>query len=235
MNTQVTSFNFNTSTIRVVTIEGNPWFVGADIFRVLFGTAEGHSRRYNCLDDSESLKGHPVELGLGAGREVMLVSESGLYKLAMRSQTPQARPFQDWVTKEVLPSIRKTGSFVTGQPSLVENPTMSNMDLIGAQMGAMQAIYTAMQEQAKVQAQQAVELKEVKAQVADALEYASVFDFNKSLRLVLTHGQKTTLGKTVRGMNDAAGRITRTKEFDGQAMYPVSLLTAAAKKMKLIK
>lgn len=112
---------------------------------------------------------------------------------------------------------------------------MSNMDLIGAQMGAMQAIYTAMQEQAKVQAQQAVELKEVKAQVADALEYASVFDFNKSLRLVLTHGQKTTLGKTVRGMNDAAGRITRTKEFDGQAMYPVSLLTAAAKKMKLIK
>lgn len=104
-----------------MTLEGNPWFVGADIFRVLFGSAEGHSRRYKCLDDSESLKSHPVEIGLGAGREVMLVSESGLYKLAMRSHTPQARPFQDWVTKEVLPSIRKTGSFVTGQPSLVEN------------------------------------------------------------------------------------------------------------------
>lgn len=40
-----------------------------------------------------------------------VISESGLYKLIMRSDKPQAKPFQDWVTREVLPSIRKTGSY----------------------------------------------------------------------------------------------------------------------------
>lgn len=51
----------------------------------------------------------------------------------MRSDKAGARPFQDWVTKEVLPSIRKTGSFVTGQPSLVENPQMSALEVMMAQ------------------------------------------------------------------------------------------------------
>uniref|UniRef100_Q47D43 BRO family protein n=1 Tax=Dechloromonas aromatica (strain RCB) TaxID=159087 RepID=Q47D43_DECAR len=45
---------------------------------------------------------------------VSLLAESGLYKMVLRSRTQQAQKFQDWVTKEVLPSIRKTGSFVTG-------------------------------------------------------------------------------------------------------------------------
>lgn len=72
----------------------------------------------------------------------------------MRSKKPQAKPFQDWVTKEVLPSIRKTGSFVTGQPSLVENPQMSNMDLAEAQMHSIQAILTALKDQARVQQEQ---------------------------------------------------------------------------------
>ena len=47
-----------------------------------------------------------------------LISESGLYKLIMRSDKANAKPFQDWVTKEVLPSIRKTGSFVTPSHAL---------------------------------------------------------------------------------------------------------------------
>ncbi len=62
-----------------------------------------------------------------------MVSESGLYKLIMRSDKPQAKPFQDWVTQEVLPSIRKTGSYVTGQPSLKENPKMDPLGLMMAQ------------------------------------------------------------------------------------------------------
>lgn len=71
------------------------------------------------------------------GAEATLISESGLYKLIMRSDKPQAKAFQDWVTKEVLPSIRKTGSFVTGQPSLVENPQMSALEVMMSQAKAV--------------------------------------------------------------------------------------------------
>lgn len=56
------------------------------------------------------------------------MAESGLYSLILRAEVkgkPVVKQFKDWVTKEILPSIRKTGSFVTGQPSLVENPQMS--------------------------------------------------------------------------------------------------------------
>ena len=50
----------------------------------------------------------------------MLISESGLYKLIMRANVPQARPFQDWVTRDVLPSIRKNGIYVAGQEKLTD-------------------------------------------------------------------------------------------------------------------
>jgi prophage antirepressor-like protein len=44
-----------------------------------------------------------------------LVSESGLYKLMMRSDKPNAKPFQDWITRDVLPAIRKDGMYVMGE------------------------------------------------------------------------------------------------------------------------
>lgn len=69
-------------------------------------------------------------LFVGNAARIALVSESGLYKLIMRSDKPEARAFQDWVSREVLPSIRKTGSFVTGQASLVENPSIDPLDLM---------------------------------------------------------------------------------------------------------
>jgi prophage antirepressor-like protein len=47
-----------------------------------------------------------------------IVSESGLYKLVMRSDKPEARSFQDWVTRDVLPSIRKDGDYIMGEEKL---------------------------------------------------------------------------------------------------------------------
>lgn len=51
----------------------------------------------------------------GRGRGNVIISESGLYKLVMRSDKPQARSFQDWVTREVLATIRKDGMYVAGE------------------------------------------------------------------------------------------------------------------------
>lgn len=52
---------------------------------------------------------------LGSAPSITVVSESGLYKLIMRSDKPEARRFQDWVTRDVLPAIRKDGAYIMGE------------------------------------------------------------------------------------------------------------------------
>jgi prophage antirepressor-like protein len=54
--------------------------------------------------------------------QLSVVSESGLYKLVMRSDKPQARPFQDWVTREVLPAIRKHGAYALAEGEAMPLP-----------------------------------------------------------------------------------------------------------------
>lgn len=66
-------------------------------------------------------------------RHSLIISESGLYKFIMRSDKPQARAFQEGVTREVLRPIRKTGAYVSGQPSIVENPNMDPLSLLMSQ------------------------------------------------------------------------------------------------------
>lgn len=162
-STAVTPFLFNTSTIRVVTLEGNPWFVAADVCKVLKLTNTTQSLRH--LDDGE--KGLNRIETLGGVQRLNIISESGLYKLIMRSDKPQAKAFQDWVSKEVLPSIRKTGSFVTGQPSLVENPQMDPLDLMLAQAELLPKLIEQMKEQRRIAAEQA---KTIEAQAAELKE-----------------------------------------------------------------
>jgi prophage antirepressor-like protein len=90
--------------LRVVTLDGNPWFVAADVCRVL--------GLFNPTKAVQSLDKDEVTLTRVQGQRGMpinVISESGLYKLVMRSDKPEARQFQDWVTREVLPVIRKDG------------------------------------------------------------------------------------------------------------------------------
>lgn len=91
------------NTIRVVEIDGNPWFVAKDVAQVLSLT--NVSVAVLPLEPNEKTK---LNLGL-AGRAPIGISESGLYKIIMRSDKPEARAFQNWVTQVVLPSIRKDG------------------------------------------------------------------------------------------------------------------------------
>jgi prophage antirepressor-like protein len=61
-----------------------------------------------------------ISLTLGKGNpNRSVISESGLYKLVMRSDKPHARQFQDWVTRDVLPAIRKDGAYVMGEEKVV--------------------------------------------------------------------------------------------------------------------
>lgn len=73
------------------------------------------SAAYARLDEAEQTNVCRTHVGLKPGRPLKFVSESGLYKLIMRSDKPEARKFQDWVTREVLPAIRKTGGYLLNE------------------------------------------------------------------------------------------------------------------------
>ncbi|WP_440982390.1 BRO-N domain-containing protein [Shinella sumterensis] len=114
-NANVSLFNFNGHDVRVVEIDGEPWFRGADLLTNIYGTSQGKAWAYRPLNPSEITMIDRINLGMKAGRALTFVSESGLYKMVMRSDKPEARQFQDWVTREVLPSIRKDGGYVLGE------------------------------------------------------------------------------------------------------------------------
>lgn len=108
----------------MVEIEGEPWFVAADAVRALQMSMISGAPRWTAglpADekktvlygeiDPQIIGGAKGRGGMRAGTQIGLVSEAGLYRLIMRSDKPVARPFQDWVTREVLPSIRKAGSY----------------------------------------------------------------------------------------------------------------------------
>lgn len=109
------TFNFNNSSIRVVIIEGDPWFVAADVCRALeMDVSKGVFRYLQRLGADErrlAVRSDTPEIFVGdRAPTTTLISESGLYKLILRSSKPQAKPFQDWVTQVVLPAIRKDGA-----------------------------------------------------------------------------------------------------------------------------
>ncbi|MCE1237989.1 MAG: hypothetical protein LWW93_16695 [Hyphomicrobiales bacterium] len=82
-----------------------------DVCRALSMDVSGGSTRYLMNLNQDEVARHRPTDGPKGGRPNAIITESGLYKLIMRSDKPQARPFQDWVTREVLPSIRKTGAY----------------------------------------------------------------------------------------------------------------------------
>lgn len=111
MSNQIQPFDFNSIQVRVLTDEhGNPWFLGADVCAIL-GTATNHIREY--LDADEITNIRTTDIAQNGGKAPVFVSESGLYSLVLRSRKPEAREFKRWVTHEVLPSIRQTGSYST--------------------------------------------------------------------------------------------------------------------------
>ena len=118
----VRPFDFEGAPVRIATRDGEPWFVLADVCRVLgianIGSAAGR------LDDDEKTNIRQTDVGGiqwvtdAGGRAPIIISESGLYRIVMRSDKPTAKRFQKWVASDVLPAIRKTGSYAAPSSSL---------------------------------------------------------------------------------------------------------------------
>ena len=94
--------------IRTVTIENEPWFVGKDVAMAL-----GYSNPQKAVRDHISEEDRGVnEMDTPSGRQnLAVINESGLYALIFGSKLESAKRFKHWVTSEVLPAIRKTGSY----------------------------------------------------------------------------------------------------------------------------
>ena len=105
--TAASPFAFNGQAVRVVDHDGQPWFASADVCDLL--EIRNSRQAVARLDDDE--KGVTTIDTAGGQQTLGIVSESGLYRLIFKSRKPQARAFRRWVTTEVLPSIRKTGSY----------------------------------------------------------------------------------------------------------------------------
>jgi prophage antirepressor-like protein len=133
-------FNFGAHSVRVVVRDGEPWFVASDVCaaldykntskavadhldddeRMTVAARDSHSN-----DSNQSLESKGTHIvsplrSRGGARHTVVINESGLYALVLRSRKPEARKFAKWVTSEVLPAIRKTGIYV-GKPFTV-NP-----------------------------------------------------------------------------------------------------------------
>lgn len=96
--------------IRAMMIDGEVWFVGKDV-----ATALGYKDTKNALKSHvkpSHKKGWQITTPSRGEQKMTLIDEAGLYSLIMRSKLPAAEDFQEWVTSEVLPAIRKTGSYV---------------------------------------------------------------------------------------------------------------------------
>ena len=108
--TSLARFIYDDRPVRVVTIDGEPWFVLADLCRVL--DLSNPSMVADRLD-ADALSTAEVIDAMGRDQSARIVSEPGMYAVVFMSRKPEAAAFRRWITSEVLPSIRRHGGYLT--------------------------------------------------------------------------------------------------------------------------
>jgi prophage antirepressor-like protein len=114
-------FEFNSNQVRVIILDNQPWVVAMDVAKILDYVKV--DKMLNLVDDEDKRTENPHKLNNSILEEtfdsntfrVSLINESGVYACIFGSTKPEAKIFKRWVTSELLPSIRKTGSYSTNQ------------------------------------------------------------------------------------------------------------------------
>ncbi|MGP5162596.1 phage antirepressor [Arthrobacter rhombi] len=122
-------FEFDGIMVRTIDVDGQPWFVSRDVCTIL-GLANV-AQALVALDEDQ--KGVITNDTLGGAQQMSIISESGMYQLVLRSRKPEAKPFRRWVTDEVLPTIRRTGSYTTNQTIQATGPDLLALAVLEAQ------------------------------------------------------------------------------------------------------
>lgn len=143
--------------IRIVNHDGEPWFVAADVCKIL-----GHSNPTVAMESLEDFEKAKLSLGLSGG-ETNVISESGFYALVLRSRKPIAKPFRIWVTSVVLSQIRKTGGYI---PATTNSVTLTDEQIMAQALMIAQKTLALRDEQ----------LQQANAQVQQMLPKAEYYD-----------------------------------------------------------
>lgn len=120
MKNEMTVFqNPDFGQVRTINRNGEPWFVAADVCRAL--EIQNHKDAIKRLDSDERMR---VDLTDPHGRmqTTNIINEPGLYSLVLGSRKPEAKAFKRWITHEVIPAIRKTGSYSVDEDTITINP-----------------------------------------------------------------------------------------------------------------
>lgn len=167
--------------IRIIEKDGEPWFVGKDIAEAL-----GYERADNAIrthvEDEDKLT-HQISAS-GQNRNMTIINESGLYSLVLSSKLPSAKQFKRWVTSEVLPTIRKTGSY-TQKPVSEGSFIRAQAQLINAQVRKAKVFV----ELSKVDTLSKTYKEIMVAKAADALNGGEVIPLPKITRKTYTAGE----------------------------------------------
>lgn len=162
-NGQVFYFNGHAITVKMDN-QGNPWFDGSEVCKAvgIKNTSDAYAR----LDDDEKTTLAQIDPEYRqSGSPRVYLSESGLYNLVLRSDKPEAKAFKKFVTAEVLPLIRKTGSYS------LQNISPAELILLQAQQ--LVKVEREMQELHRIQAEQAVQIEATNERITDS-EYYTV-------------------------------------------------------------
>lgn len=114
----IQNFAFEENLVRVVDVDGEPWFAGKDVCSAL-GIKDHHQALEKLDDDERGGCSVPTPMG---NQNMIIISEAGVYRLVFRSTKPEAERFKRWLAHDVLPAIRKTGSYTlpSGQGAPME-------------------------------------------------------------------------------------------------------------------
>lgn len=170
-------FNFKGAAVRVVDRNGEPWFVAADVCRVL-----EHSNPTMAVAglDSEDRDTLNIAEGIAGNPNKTVINESGLYSLILTSRKPEAKVFKKWVTGEVLPQIRKTGGYGAAVIQLNDPATLRGLLLNYTEQ--VQQLQVEVQEKAAVIEEQTPKVVAFDL-LADCTDTLCIMDAAKHLQL----------------------------------------------------
>ena len=182
-------FNYEQNKVRAIVLNGEPWFIAADVCEVL--DIQNSTQAVGRLDDDEKAM---LNIGLSGG-DTNIINEPGLYSLILGSRKPEAKAFKRWITHDVIPAIRKTGAYSTPM----------------TQIEIMQMSINALAEQEKRMAQVETNVAHLESKIHTALERPLVVDWCKWIN------DKINLIVESQGLNHQVYRGDRYKELEQSA------------------
>jgi prophage antirepressor-like protein len=202
----ITEFNFGNAQIRTATLDGEPMFCLKDVAEVL--------DIKNPRDGIANRKGVGTidtftDMGI---RPTTFINEANLYRLIFKSRKPNAEAFQEWVTSEVLPAIRKTGNFIA--------KPLSTLDMIIASAMELKAV----EERLAVTESR---LTAIENNHGSHVSYMTIVGYCKTNGMALTRGEASQLGKLLSRKCKEEG-VTRGEVPDEHwgtvNTYPITML-----------